>query len=110
MKEETSMNVWKESFLIIQIRFSMRNEDLRKVAGNWTWPETGPHTVLESMRTWLNETTRQSRRDCNEVDGESATCTKDDAWAAANRWRWKVHPHEVDVIEHYCGRVMRLMG
>ena len=66
--------------------------------------------VLESVRTWLNETTRQSRRDCNEMDGEQATCTKDDAWAAANRWRWKVHPHEVDVIEHYCRRVMNMMG
>ena len=22
------------------------NDDFRKVAGNWTWPETGPHTVL----------------------------------------------------------------
>ena len=47
MKEETSMNVWKESFLIA-IRFLTRNDDLRKVTGNWTWPETGPHTVLEA--------------------------------------------------------------
>ena len=45
MKEESSMNVWKESFLI-KIRFWKRKDDLRKVAGNWTWPETGPHTVL----------------------------------------------------------------
>ena len=44
MKEETSMNVWKEWFLI-KIHFLTRNDDLRKVAGNWTWPETGPHTV-----------------------------------------------------------------
>ena len=44
MDEETSMNVWKESFPI-EIRFLMRNNDLRKVAGNWTWPGTGPHTV-----------------------------------------------------------------
>lgn len=67
--------------------------------------------VLDSVRTWLNETTRQSRSACNhEQDGEQATCTKDDAWAAANRWRWKVHPHEIDVIEHYCRGVMLLMG
>ena len=45
MKDETSTNVWKESFLN-EICFLTRNEDLRKVAGNWTWPETGPHTVF----------------------------------------------------------------
>ena len=44
MKEELSMNVLKGSFLI-EICFLTRNYDLRKVAGNWTWPETGPHTV-----------------------------------------------------------------
>ena len=67
--------------------------------------------VLESVRTWLNETTQSSRRDCNhEKDGVLVTCTKDDAWAAANRWRWKVHPHEIDVIEHYCGGLLRMMG
>lgn len=68
-------------------------------------------SVPESVRTWLNETTRQSRGACNhKEDGEQATCTKDDAWAAANRWRWKVHPHEIDLIEHYCRHVMALMG
>ena len=45
MKDETSTNVWKESFPF-EIRFLTRNNDLRKVAGNWTRPETGPHTVL----------------------------------------------------------------
>ena len=39
------MNVWKEWFLI-KILFLTRNDDLRKVAGKWTWPETGPHTVV----------------------------------------------------------------
>ena len=67
--------------------------------------------VRENVRAWLNETTRQSRKDCDrEVDGPLVTCTKDDAWAAANRWRWKVHPHEIDIIEHYCRRVMNLLG
>ena len=50
MKEQTSMNVWKESFPI-EIRFLTRNDDLREVAGNWTWPETGPHTVVIVMTT-----------------------------------------------------------
>ena len=67
--------------------------------------------VLESVRKWLNETTQLSRKACKqEIDGEAVTCTKDDAWAAVNRWRWKVHPHDIDIIEYYCGRVMRLMG
>ncbi|KAJ7365503.1 hypothetical protein OS493_005612 [Desmophyllum pertusum] len=65
----------------------------------------------DSVRTWLNETTRQTRKDCNHAeDGEPATCTKDDAWQAANRWRWKAHPYEIDMIEHYCRGVMLLMG
>ncbi|CAH3014728.1 unnamed protein product [Porites evermanni] len=64
-------------------------------------------TVLEGVRTWLNETTKA----CNhEMDGVLVTCTKDDAWAAANRWRWKVHPHEINVVEHFCRGVLRLMG
>ena len=45
MKEETSMNVWKE-WNLIKIHFLTRNDDFRNVAGNWTWLETGPHTVL----------------------------------------------------------------
>ena len=69
-------------------------------------------TVLEGVRTWLNETTQLSRKACNhEMDGVLVTCTKDDAWAAANRWGWKVHhPHEINVVEHYCRGVLRLMG
>ncbi|XP_073232778.1 carbohydrate sulfotransferase 4-like [Porites lutea] len=66
--------------------------------------------VLESVRTWLNETTQLSRSDCNEKDGAQATCTKDNARVAANRWRWKVHPHDISVIEYYCASVMRLVG
>ena len=68
-------------------------------------------TVLESVRTWLNETRQLSRKACNhKMDGVLVTCTNDDAWAAANRWRCKVHPHEINVIEHYCRGVLRLMG
>ena len=66
--------------------------------------------VLESVRTWLNETTQMSRDDCTKIDGEQATCTKDNARVATNRWRWKVHPHEIDIIEYYCSGVMRLLG
>ena len=44
------------------------------------------------------------------MDGEQATCAKDDAWVAANRWRCKVHPQEISIIEHHCKETMRLMG
>ncbi|KAL9978496.1 hypothetical protein ACROYT_G016019 [Oculina patagonica] len=66
--------------------------------------------VLKSVRTWLNKTTHLSRRACNRLDGGQITCTKDNGWDGANRWRWKVHPHEIDIIEHYCRPVMNLMG
>ena len=64
--------------------------------------------VLDNVRIWLNTTTHLSREDCERRD--DVTCTKDDAWTAANRWRWRVHPHEIDIIEYYCGSVMRLLG
>ena len=44
MKEETSMNVWKESFLN-EICFLTRTDDLRKVAGNWA-------TYCTDCRMW----------------------------------------------------------
>ena len=67
--------------------------------------------VLESVRTWLNETTRSSRRACNRrLDGVANTCTKDDAWAAVNRWRWTARLQEINIIERYCGQVLSLMG
>ena len=66
--------------------------------------------VLESVRVWLSKTTHLSRRDCNRMDGVPVTCTKDDAWAAANRWRWRTSRQDIEIIEQYCGNVMRLLG
>lgn len=66
--------------------------------------------VLESVKTWLKQTTHSSRAACNHMDGVEVTCTKDDYWTAINRWRWRAHPHEIDIIEHYCVKVMNLMG
>ena len=60
------MNVWKESFLN-EICFLTRNDDLRKVAGNWTWPETGPHTVF--CETKWNETKLKICILRNEMEG-----------------------------------------
>ena len=44
------------------------------------------------------------------MDGKQATCTKDDACVAANRWRWKVHSQEISVIQKYCKETMRILG
>ena len=67
--------------------------------------------VPESVRTWLDKTTHSRRGACNSrLDGDSVTCTKDDAWEGANRWRWRVPRAEIEVIERYCQRVMNLLG
>ncbi|KAM7451779.1 hypothetical protein ABFA07_000789 [Porites harrisoni] len=66
--------------------------------------------VLESVKTWLKQTTHSSRAACNHMDGVDVTCTKDDYWTAINRWRWRAQPGEIDIIEHYCAKVMNLMG
>lgn len=91
----------------IQRYEDLARDPLRELSGLYKFASL---TMLDSVRMWLNETTHLSRKDCTELDGVLVTCTKDDAWAAANRWRWKVHPHDIDLIEFYCGRVMRLMG
>ena len=43
-------------------------------------------------------------------EGHPAFVTVDDASVAVNRWRWKVHPYDIDIIEHYCKHVMQMMG
>ena len=67
--------------------------------------------VLDSVKIWLNKTTHpvQDREDMT-IEGHPAFLTVDDASAAANRWRWKVHPYDIDIIEHYCKHVMQIMG
>lgn len=37
-----------------------RNDDLRKVAGNWTWPETGPHIREIKIRVYGKRQTSDS--------------------------------------------------
>ncbi|XP_078363375.1 carbohydrate sulfotransferase 4-like [Oculina patagonica] len=68
-------------------------------------------SVLESVTTWLNESTHPTKSRSNmKIQGSQAAFTVDDAQAAINRWRWKVHPYEITIIEHYCRHVMQLMG
>lgn len=68
-------------------------------------------SVLERITTWLNESTHPTKSRSNmKIQGSQAAFTVDDAQAAINRWRWKVHPYEITIIEHYCKHVMQLMG
>lgn len=68
-------------------------------------------SVLESVTTWLNESTHPTKSRSNmKIQGSQAAFTVDDAQAAINRWRWKVHPYEIIIIEYYCAHVMQLMG
>jgi len=67
--------------------------------------------VLDSVKTWLNKSTHPAQnREKMKMEGHPALYTVDDASVAVNRWRWKVHPWENDIIEHYCKHVMQLMG
>ena len=67
--------------------------------------------VLDSVKIWLNKTTHPSQNRAEmKKDGHPAFLTVDDASVAVNRWRWKVDPPDIDIIEHYCSHVMQLMG
>lgn len=66
---------------------------------------------LESVVTWLNLTTHPTnQRSDMKIQGSEAAYTVDDAEAAINRWRWKVHPHYITIIELYCKHALQLMG
>ena len=67
--------------------------------------------VLDHVKIWLNKSTHPSKkREDMLIEGSPAFFMMDDASATANRWRWKVHPHDIDIIEHYCKHVMQIMG
>ena len=67
--------------------------------------------VLDHVKIWLNESTHPSKkREDMLIEGSPDFFMMDDASATANRWRCKVHPHDIDIIEHYCKHVMQIMG
>ena len=41
---------------------------------------------------------------------QKAAPWRQESWEGADRWRWKVLPHEINIIEHYCRPVMKLLG
>ena len=68
-------------------------------------------SVLDSVKTWLNVATHPKiQRSKMKIQGSQAAFTVDDAQAAISRWRWKVNPYDISIIELYCKHVMELMG
>ena len=41
---------------------------------------------------------------------QKAAPWRQDSIEGADRWRWKVSPYEINIIEHYCRPVMKLLG
>ena len=50
-----------------------------------------------------------SHRPSSEGDRRASPWRQDSA-EGADRWRWKVHPYDISIIEKYCGHVMKLLG
>ena len=67
--------------------------------------------VIESVKAWLHNATN-SANSRSEMCKSShlALCTVDDPSQAVKRWRWKIPLSDVDIIEHHCKEVMRLVG
>ncbi|XP_068701092.1 carbohydrate sulfotransferase 1-like [Montipora foliosa] len=60
----------------------------------------------EGLSKWFYLATHKG--ETNEV--QKAHPWRQDSAEGANRWRWKVMPYDITVIEHYCQHVMKLLG
>ena len=60
----------------------------------------------ETAATWLD---LASHRPESESERKAATW-RQDSWEGAQRWRWKVRPRVISVIEDHCNRVMSVLG
>lgn len=68
-------------------------------------------SVSKKVMAWLNMTTHSKiQRSDMKIAGSQAAFTVDDAQTAINRWRWKVHPRMISIIERYCKHSMELLG
>ena len=65
---------------------------------------------IESVKVWLhNAISPQSRSELCK-GSHHALCTVDDPSEALKRWRRRILLSDVDIIEHYCKEVIRLVG
>ncbi|XP_068718287.1 carbohydrate sulfotransferase 1-like isoform X1 [Montipora capricornis] len=60
----------------------------------------------EGLSKWFYLATHKG--ETNEV--QKAHPWREDSAEGANRWRWRVMPYDITVIEHYCQHVMKLLG
>ena len=60
----------------------------------------------ESLSSWLYLASHKPKTEAE----QNAAPWRQDSSEGADRWRWKVQPYEITVIEHYCKHVMKLLG
>ena len=60
----------------------------------------------DSLSKWLYLASHNPK---TESERQAAPWRQDSSEGAV-RWRWKVHPYEITLIEHYCKSVMKLLG
>ena len=66
--------------------------------------------VLDHVKIWLKESTHPfKKREDVLIECPPAFFTVNDVSETAHGWRWKVHPYDIDIIEHYCKHVMQIM-
>ena len=58
------------------------------------------------LNDWLYLASHKPKRESE----QKAAPWRQDSSEGADRWRWKVSPHEINIIERYCRPVMKLLG
>ena len=62
--------------------------------------------VNDALSKWLHLASHKGETKSE----QDANPWRQDSAEGANRWRWKVMPYDITVIEHYCKHVMKLLG
>ncbi|KAJ7388052.1 Carbohydrate sulfotransferase 1 [Desmophyllum pertusum] len=60
----------------------------------------------EAASNWLDLASHKPKTESE----QNAAPWREDSFEGAERWRWKVLPYEISIIEHYCSHVMKLLG
>ena len=60
----------------------------------------------ESLSDWLYLASHKPKTESE----RKAAKWRQDSFEGADRWRWKVSPYEINIIENYCKHVMKLLG
>ncbi|KAL9972116.1 hypothetical protein ACROYT_G018365 [Oculina patagonica] len=60
----------------------------------------------EAVSNWLYLASHKPKTESE----QKAAKWRQDSAEGAQRWRWKVLPYEISIIEHYCRHVMKMLG